>query len=81
MTDYAADFDVTDHGTVWIIRAVSTKAVRFARNKLHVEGWMSVPENFATDWRPAANLVDQLIAEGWNVTGIAGKGTGRCTEC
>ena len=61
------DFQVTDHGSVWTIRAVSPAAIAFAQDSFEVEGWMGMRENFTTDWRYAHDLVDRLVAEGWRV--------------
>jgi hypothetical protein len=61
------DFEVTDQGSVWSIRAVSDAAKDFARKNFAVEGWQGTQENFWTDWRIASNLAERLASEGWNV--------------
>jgi len=61
------DFSITNHGSVWNIRAVSPEAIAFAQDCLAVEGWQGSPENFTTDHRPARDLVERLINEGWRV--------------
>ena len=61
------DFTFTNHGSVWTIRAVSEEAKIFASENLAVESWMGNAHHFTTDRRPASILVDQLIAEGYEV--------------
>lgn len=61
------DFAITDHGSVWSIRALSQQAKDFARENFEVEPWMGSPESFTTDWRPARDIVENLEAEGFNV--------------
>jgi hypothetical protein len=61
------DFDVTNYGSVWNIRAVSKDAIAFARENFAVEAWQGKPENFTTDHRPARALVEQLAEDGWRV--------------
>ena len=62
------DFQVTNHGSVWTIRAVSPEAVAFAQDQFAVESWQGISENFTTDHRAANDLVNRLIAEGWRVS-------------
>ena len=62
------DFLVSDHGSVWTIRAVSPEAIAFAEDNFDVEGWQGFSRNFTTDWRAAAQLAGRLSEEGWTVT-------------
>lgn len=66
MTD-TTDFRVFNHGSVWGIQAVSPAAQDFAEEHFAVESWQGSPDNFTTDWRPARDLVERLIDEGWRV--------------
>jgi hypothetical protein len=61
------DFSVTNHGSVWSIRAASPEAIAFAQDNFGVEGWQGSSENFTTDHRAARELVERLIDEGWRV--------------
>jgi hypothetical protein len=61
------DFDVTNYGSVWNIRAVSEAAKDFATENFPVEAWMGAPTDFTTDWRAARDLVERLLDEGWEV--------------
>lgn len=61
------DFRVTQHGSVWSIKATSPEAVAFAQDHFEVEGWQGLSENFTTDHRAGRDLVARLMEEGWRV--------------
>jgi hypothetical protein len=62
------DFRVTNYGSVWRIEAVSPEAIAFTSDSFAIEDWQGLSENFVLDWRPARDLVQRLIAEGWRVS-------------
>jgi hypothetical protein len=64
------DFLVANHGTVWTIVANTEAAIEFAHENFAIEPWMGTAERFTTDHRPARNLVENLIREGFNVGGF-----------
>jgi len=61
------DFEVTNNGSTWNIRAVSFAAKEFAEENFHIDGWQGSSDNFATDHRAGRALANQLISEGWRV--------------
>jgi hypothetical protein len=61
------DFSVTNHGSVWTIEAVSPAAIEFAEENFAVPSWSGEPTRFTTDWRPARDLCELLVREGWRV--------------
>ena len=61
------DFQVINYGSVWQIRAISDAAKTFAEENFPVESWQGIPADFMTDWRPARDLVERLLDEGWSV--------------
>ena len=61
------DFRVTSFGSVAQVEALSPAAKDFAKEHFAVEGWQGVPHLFMTDWRPARDLAEQLLGEGWNI--------------
>ena len=63
------DFVAYNHGSVWTIEAVTPAARQFAELHFETEGWRGLPTNFTTDWRPARDLCERLVDEGWIVRG------------
>jgi hypothetical protein len=61
------DFSITDHGTVWTIHAVTRDALMFADENFDVPDWAGVPTHFTTDWRPARDICERLVNDGFNV--------------
>jgi hypothetical protein len=61
------DFFIRSFGTTAAVEAKSDAAKEFARENFVVESWQGNAEHFYTDWRPANELGNRLIAEGWNV--------------
>jgi hypothetical protein len=57
------DFIVYQHGTVWLLRAVTKAARLFIEEHVHIKPWQGTPAAFTADWRPARDLVEALIAE------------------
>ena len=63
------DFTITDHGTVWTIRAVTGAAKIFAKEHFVVPGWAGVPEHFTTGHRAGLALCERLVEDGFTVRG------------
>jgi hypothetical protein len=51
------------------VGAVSEAARIFAEENFAIEDWQGIPSDFVADWRPARDLVEQLVADGFNVRG------------
>jgi hypothetical protein len=63
------DFRIHDHGSVVTIEAVSNDAIALARHSFDVPDWAGVPECFTTDHRPARELIEDLVGDGWKIEG------------
>jgi len=62
-----ADFHIYSHGSVWSIIAQTENAKTFARKNFVVEDWQGISEHFTTDWRPARDICERLVNDGFNV--------------
>jgi hypothetical protein len=66
MTTLIADFDIRDEGSVWLFEPKTPEAEDWwAEN---VEEGMTYCGANVVEWRPARDIVDGIIAEGFQVT-------------
>lgn len=61
------DFRLDDCGTVWQFTPLTDKAREFAQTELGLESWQWLGETFSVDHRPAHDLIDFLLAQGFVV--------------
>ena len=64
------DFIITDHGTTVLFTPISEAAKEFTTSdELGLADWQFIGnDSFAIDHRPAAELVNQLFLEGWQIS-------------
>lgn len=66
----SVDFEVIDEGSVWVFRPLTETAKGFADMELGLEPWQRwAGGSFVIDQRPARDLVQALIDEGFEVSG------------
>ena len=61
------DFEIQNHGTVWVFTPKSQLAKELTDKVLPLEPWQYIGTSFAVDHRPAALLCEQLRAEGYTL--------------
>lgn len=67
MPKHSADIRVTREGTIWTFTPLNEDARRFFREHLQTEPWQWLGESLCVDHRPAMELHQHLIDEGFSL--------------
>lgn len=62
-----ADFTVSNHGTICLVRPQTNEAMAFVNEKVQLEGWQWFGGAFSVDPRYLENLIEGIIEDGLTV--------------
>jgi hypothetical protein len=65
--DTTQDFQVENHGSVWMFTPLTLAAKKFLDENVASEGWMWMGNSLCVDHRPALDFVSYLEEEGFTV--------------
>ncbi len=63
----SADFTVRDQGTILLFTPETSEAKDYTESEIPTEPWQWWGAAFAVDHRPASELIEGLICEGFTV--------------